>query len=62
MRLNLRMNEQAKKEFNDLYKKLKKIDTEIATVAWPNINDGFDYSYRDAIRKKLLAILERDKE
>ena len=56
------MNEQAKKEFNELYKKLKKINTEIATVAWPNSNDGFDYSYRNEIRKKLLAILERDKE
>ena len=62
MRLSLRMNEQTKKEFNELYKKLKKVDTEIATVSWPNINDGFDYSYRYDIRKKLLAILERDKE
>ena len=56
------MNEQTKKEFNELYKKLKKVDTEISTVSWPNINDGFDYSYRHDIIKKLLAILERDKE
>jgi len=54
------MNEQTKKEFNELYEKLKKIDNEISTAAWPNINDGFDYSYRDKIRKKLLSILERD--
>jgi hypothetical protein len=61
MRLSLTMDAQTRKEFNYLYKELKKIDTTIATATWPNINDGFDYSHRDKIRKKLLAILERDK-
>ena len=55
------MNEHTKKEFNELYKKLKRIEDEIATATWPNINDSFDYSYRDKIRKKLLTIIKEER-